>query len=419
MITLIIGAILLIRLFYINEGISVSVLSRKTPSIKALSHVIQLNPHHGYAHNQIAWIEFQRANYEVAKIHAYKALNNNLSDGLAMTMLMSIFDYEKNAEMANQAAQLSAQLWPAHDISMRLIAHHWIQEKNIAKAMSAWNVILNQDPFDEEQFFNGWAAKNLFPILNTIAQVDASKQLFQPYHAMPPSWWNMFFQYISKLPNNIKAVDRFYQQMETNNKVSDKNRKIFLGNLVTENQWPKAHAIWTDGLSDGHKPYTQLIYDGGFETNLLNEYFSWIAAPKTHVNVYTDRYSKFEGNNSLHIEFTSQVDDYWGWVRQILVLKPGKYHIEFQTRARLKSHKGLKWRIGCLKNTKEKIKTLADSSPITGNFEWKKQEFTFRVPKSKTCKAQNLHLIPAGNNALENRMRGDIWFDDFKITRLK
>ncbi len=412
-----IGATLLVRLYSVSVGIPVSILSRPAPDIKTLTKTIKSNPHHGYAHKQIAWLAFQKADYTLAKKHAYKALNNNLTDGLSMTILMAIFDTEKKPELADQAAQLSAHLWPAHDTTMRLISYHWIQSKDIEKAMSAWNVILNQDPFEEGLFFDGWAAKTIFPILNRIAQIESSTELFQPYHANPPPWWDKFFQYMVKQPKNLTAVDRFYQQTLLNGKASESNNKLYLSNLVNEGQWTKAISVWEKGLAEDYKPHAQLMYDASFETDLVNDYFSWFLTPKSQINVFRDRYSKTDGTYSLHITFKSWVDDYWGWIRQRMVLKPGKYKLEFQTRARLKSHKGLKWRLDCLTVDKTKMRNIGESQSITGDFDWVKKQFNFTVPNSASCEAQELYLIPAGNSASENRMRGDIWFDNFKITR--
>ncbi len=416
-----IGTLLLVRLFIISEGIPVSILTRPSPDIETLEKVITHNPNHAYAHERLAVLKYHNKQFPLAKQHALKALQNNLSSGMATAILMKVLVHEKKPALAHQAAQLSAHLWPAHDTSMQLIADHWLQAGYTRKAMSAWNVSLSQDP-RKENFSEGMAAQAIFPILNKVAQYAESTQLFQPYHAKPPAWWDEFFQYMVVQPNNLVAVDRFYQQALLNGNASDRNKALYLSNLMQENKWPKAHDVWERGLLKEKQQYTRLIYDGGFESQQLNtaysdDKFSWTAAKKTHVQAYLDKYSRASGSYSLRVAFNSWVDDYWGFVRQLLVLKPGKYTLEYKTRANLNSEKGLRWILYCMKDKQgeKNIVKLGIGQPLSGFFDWKKDQIDFTVPNDASCKAQKLALILAGRKSSEKRVRGDIWFDDFVV----
>ncbi len=418
---IIIGAVLLFRLLSISEGIPISVITHPTPGIEALEKVIRHNPRHAYAHEQLAWQKYQKGHYNDAKQHALMALQNNLSSGIATAVLMAAYDHEKKPEQSHQAAQLSAHLWPAHDLSMKMIADHWLKAGYLNKAMSAWNVSLSQDPH-KEFFAEGATAKAIFPILNKVAQHEESTQLFQPYHLHPPSWWDEFFKYMVVQPNNLLAVDRFYQQTLLNGKISNKNKKLYLSNLIQENEWPRAHDVWQKGLPKEKQPYASLIYDGSFESNQINnqytdEQFSWTIANKNHIQAYLDRFSKAGGAYSLRVAFNNWISDYWGYIRQVLVLKPGSYQLTYKTRANLKAEEGVLWIIYCMKDKKSEasINTLGKGQRLSGFFDWKKDQINFTVPNDPSCKAQKLTLVLAGNNASKQRVRGDIWFDDFVI----
>ncbi len=415
-----IGLLLMVRLFTISEGIPISILTRPSADVETLKKVIKHNPNHAYAHEQLALLAYQDKHFSVAKHHALKTLQNNLSSGMATAILMGVFDQENNPKLAHQAAQLSAHLWPAHDVSMRFIADHWLKAGFTSKAMSAWNVSLSQDP-RQENFSEGIAAQTIFPLLNKAAQYKESTQLFQPYHAEPPKWWDEFFQYMVVQPENLAAVDRFYQQTLLNGNASDTNRKLYLSNLMQENEWPQAHDAWEKGLPAKRKQYTGLIYDGGFESNQLNvtytdDKFSWAVGNKTHVQVYLDRFSRASGSYSLRVAFNNWVDDYWGYIRQLLVLKPGEYTLEYKTRANINTENGLRWVLYCLKDkqSEKNIVELGIGQPLSGFFDWKKDFINFTVPEDASCKAQKLALILAGR-ASEARIRGDIWFDDFVV----
>lgn len=413
-----IGVLLLIRLLIISEGIPVSILSRPQPKLEKLEQVIQSNPRHAYAHEQIAWLEYNNNNYTVAQQEALKALANNPSDGLAMSVLMMVLNQQRNAELATQAAQLSAHLWPAHDLSIWMIADFWLSNKNIEKAIKAWDIVLRQQP-QGETFASSLAATKLFPILNQIAQHEDSSQLFQPYHANPPVWWDAFFQYMVNQADNLAAVERFYQQASLNGHSSKENRQRYLSKLINENQWSKARQIWINSLPDNEQDVAGVLFDGSFETNDVNEEFNWILTDKNNVQVYFDTYSKSDGEHSLRVAFNTWVDDYWGYIRQFIALSPGNYRLSFQTRANLESSAGLKWRIDCYKNEESQNDSLrlAASELLTGRFDWKEVHFDFTVPDQANCKAQKLYLISTGRKDIDDpRIRGDIWFDNFKIT---
>lgn len=417
----VIGLLLLIHLLNISTGIPVSLLTKPYPELETFLQTVKVNPQHAYAHEQIAWHAYKSNDNETAKKHAITALANNPSDGLAMAILITVYDRENNPERAREAAQLAAHLWPAHDISMWIVADFWMKNNNVNKAMSAWNIILTQQP-QGEKFTSSAAARHLFPLLNTIAQHENSTQLFQPYHAQPPAWWDAFFQFMVEQPNNLEAVERFYQQARLNGHATTANKKRYLSSLIQENQWTKAYKVWKDSLSTEDATLAALIYDGSFEGKYINDDFNWILANMDRVQVYFDTYSRADGNRSLRVAFNTWVDVYWSYIRQYLVLPPGNYTLSFQTRANLDSLKGLKWRLGCYQNRedgKEHITTLADSSAISGDFDWKEERFSFTVPDSPDCEAQKLFLISAGDTLIENRLRGNIWFDNFKIIPMK
>ncbi len=413
-----IGGILLFRLLSISEGIPVSITSNPAPSIATLKKVIHHNPSHAFAYEQIALIELQNQHYDSAKQYAVKALQNNLSSGMATAILMRVYDHENNTERAHQAALLATHLWPSHDVSMQLIAKHWLQAGFVDRAMSAWNISLSQTPVDEH-FSKSFTATTIFPILNKIAQHEDSTQLFQTYHMQPPSWWDPFFHYMVAQPNNLTAVDRFYQQALLNGKASPANKKLYLSNLIQGNRWTKAHDIWKNGLSEEEKKHTGAIFDGGFESGRTtdqhtDEKFSWTIGYKSDIQAYLDKFSRASGSYSLRIAFNSWITDYWGYISQVLTLKPGNYRIDYKTRANLNAEKGVRWIVHCMNTTD--YTELGTGKALAGFFDWQTDQLHFTVPDDNQCKAQKLTLVLVGKtNTSEARVRGDIWFDDFFI----
>lgn len=414
-----VGTLLLLRLIMIAPGIPISLLTQPPPENPDLEKAIKANPKHAFAHERLAKLALKKDKIELAKNHALKALTYNPSSGIAMSVLIDVYDKQGNEEKAHQAAQLAAHLWPAHDSSMNQVANYWMKAGHAGKALAAWNVMLIQNPVNEDEPSN-WATRKVFPILHALAQHEESSQLFQSLHADPPSWWNDFFRYLTRQDNNFVTVDRFYQQSKLNSNHNEKTHKLYLGYLMKESRWEQAHEEWLSSQDKDAQNMARLIYDGGFEGNVFNNEFSWNITKKDNVQAYLDKFSRANGSYSLRVAFNNWLDDYWGYIQQLLVLKPGDYTLQFQTRANLNAEKGLKWLIYCVKGTDKYKKgiqqhKLASTELLAGSFKWRQEKLDFTIPDDPDCKAQTLFLITAGANSSEKRIRGDIWFDDFEI----
>jgi tetratricopeptide (TPR) repeat protein len=440
LLALITGSFLLIRLYFIAGGIPVSVIAYSSYTNQDYKTIIKYNPQHAYAYEELAKYALENNDLKMAKYYSHKALQNNLSNGGALSQLLVINDAEKNIQRANEAAQLSAHLWPAHALSMDRIAHYWIRQNQDKKAIAAWNVVLTQNyNYQNASVFTS-LENTIFSIYEKITLQDNAKDLLTPYHKNPPTWWMHYFRYLvknTKKTNNLKAVKQFYlQEVEHSPQFPIIHRNILLERLGKAHQLKEAYDLWLSSLrwrnsldenvvsttksTDNTPLYNMLLYNGGFEGNIFNEGFAWIFGNMSHVHIYRDSISRLSGKYSLHITFNKWVTNYLGYLHQPLILSAGRtYTLNFNVRSRLSAEQGLVWSLYCINDFNylngELGDKIATSAPFKGGLEWQKKAFTFTIPDKLTCPAQGLFLDTTIGSETKRRVRGDIWFDDMAL----
>lgn len=423
LLALVIGSLLLIRFYFIASGIPVSVIAYSTYNDKDYKAIIHRNPQHAYAYEKLAESALANKNLDNARYYSDKALKNNLSNGGALAQLVEINDTERKVQRATEAAQLSAQLWPAHALSMQRIANHWIIQNQPQKAMIAWDVILTQNYNSKNARVFTSIENIIFSVYEKVALQENTEGLFTSYHKNPPTWWMHYFRYLINNPNNtnnLKAITQFYQQqVKYNPQFPTLHRNLLLKRLGKEHKLKDAYYLWLSSLNKNALAEAKLLYNGGFEGNVFNEGFAWLFGNMSHVYIYQDSISRLSGNHSLHIAFNKWVSNYLGYLHQPLVLSAGKYTLNFSLRSRLSAEKGLVWTVHCINDfgylNGTMGKKIATSSSFKGDLEWKKQTFTFTIPNEPTCPAQGLFLDTTSGSVESRRVRGDIWFDDMTL----
>ncbi|CAA6823558.1 MAG: Unknown protein [uncultured Thiotrichaceae bacterium] len=409
---------LLYRILGIYLGISANIYNAPKTT-QHLESIIAQNPKHSFALERLAKQAFDEKRYNISLQLAQQALLNNPSSGHAASILLQLYKKSENYILAEHASILTYKLWPSHALSLIHVADYEHHKGNYAKAIQLWDAILTQN------IETKWGQENkyknsIFPVLeNALANANTSHHM-DVFFASPPTWWNDFFRHISTQTHDIATLRTFYEKtIESQQSFPKDQRLTYFQRLIRENYWKEAYDLWLNGLQKQEIPFAQNIFDGGFEGARFNEGFSWRLAPKSNVQVYKDRLSRTSGESSLKISFTSWIDDYWGYVNQLIYLSPGEYTLQLKSRSSLRGQKGMRWIIRCARQEKylldNEAKVLGTTTAIRGDTPWSNISMTFIVPEANDCKAQVLSLIHAGGNAEENRVRGDLWFDDIAI----
>jgi len=404
----------LYRLSIIYPSIPVSAMTRFPLSEEQLLAVVASNPNHAFAHQRLSEL-YVNSDDQLAEQHAVATLLNNPANGMAMMTLMQLAE-AKNPSVAYQALQLGERLWPSHDYLHWHVANYWVRQDRLEKAMTAWDIVLQQES-SKEFFSESLAARLVFPIFERLAKNKTTRLLFDDYMISRPYWWGVFYKHLQSQRGNYQVVNYFYNKMGEYRPRTKDEVDEYLDYLAMEGRWHKANQLWKSQYIDYKVGVKGLINNGGFESNSFNDLFNWNITEHQNVHTILDSYSFVEGKHSLKISLTGWISTYWGHVWQLFVLPQGRYQLKFKARASIDSVRGFKWRIACHGDAK-KERLLAVSQEVNDSKDWKDYTMTFNIPNTKACQSQKLYLITAGSNKANQQVRGDVWFDAFSLRRL-
>jgi hypothetical protein len=258
-----------------------------------------------------------------------------------------------------------------------------------------------------------------------VAGLDSGRHdaFFAAAASENPGWWREFFGTACEKAANVAAVERVFAVRAVAGTAGDDERRCLIARLQRENRWTNAYQAWLNSLPPAQRQRIGYVFNGDFELPLSNLGFDWTIPPQDGVIVETLPAAGATGRRALRVEF---VNKRWGGppVQQYLMLTPGRYRFEGRGRAdRLDTWLGVQWGLYCVPRPGGEPRQLARSDRLRGTSEWEvfRQEFT--VPAD--CAVQVLRLELANPRAdaetpgnVAARLRGAVWYDDFRVRRL-
>ncbi|MDX2306664.1 MAG: hypothetical protein NW216_00320 [Hyphomicrobium sp.] len=197
---------------------------------------------------------------------------------------------------------------------------------------------------------------------------------------------------------------------------TEKELAAYLNRLVSTGRIDLAYDAWLRFLPPAEADQAGLVTNPGFDTPPRDHPFDWQIARGANALAEIVPRPEPGGGGALHVSFGS------GRVRfpevsQILMLPAGKYRLSGSYRGSIVARRGLVWQIACTRGA-PKARALSETANIMGEAKnWQTFEMTFDVPPGNTCVGQKLRLFHDKRSASEELIRGEIWFDDFKIAR--
>ena len=412
-IKIVISILLFVLMFFaIQRGVANYYADERNheASVDDLETAITWNSNHPYALGMLAEQYLQQHNYSQAEELAFKSLVNNPTYGVPASVIIATANQKKNDDVAAKATDFTQKLWPANVAVQKEVVIYWLKKDRVDKVLPAWNVILSQSP---------QASQKLFPILFKLSQNPAGLASLKPYAKKPSVWWSRFFVFLTRQKDNLDSLQKLYQmRLESEEPLTNIERSQYIERLVRDKQWVTAYFSWLSGLEKEHQQYTQtLLYDGGFESELHNTGFDWYYSPNKIVSIEPSITRGMHGRAALRVDFKKRERINFKNVSQRLFLPAGDYALEFRSRVdRLRTEKGLKWRIRCLGDQNN---ILGESHSLLGFSSWKTESFYFTVPDIKNCQAQLLRLEASSPYIHHHLFSGTLWFDDMRIIKKK
>jgi hypothetical protein len=192
----------------------------------------------------------------------------------------------------------------------------------------------------------------------------------------------------------------------------------FVDFLIQKNHFDDAHRIWQDAfqLSDlvTGDPPGSVLWDGGFESNVLGGGFAWIfPAPSPGVQTALDRRQKHTGKQSLRLFFDGKRNtNYEGVCTNAQVQPETTYRFSAWVRTKaLTSDEGVRFRLSGFSDSRPSGST--DSQDSRGTQSWTRVEMPWTsgqdVRRARVCVLRYL------SRGLDARIQGTAWIDDVSL----
>jgi len=341
-------------------------------------------------------------------------LSKDVSNGKHLIILLKQYEKQSNDEKSSQIIQLSKSLWPAYSDIRISAAKYWADRTQLENLLEEWSVILTRTRSSETR-------NEIFKALSTLALNSDYRKLVEPYALNPPKWWLSFFRNLTKHDQSVHLLNHFYSiRKQSSFPITEKERNIFVNQLIKKNHWSQAYFSWLSGLSKQELSIIKdYIYDGSFEGPYQRPVYSWQKSFKWNFtknkNIVTSIDSTYgaDGRKALHVNIRKRKRFNFHHVGQIINLSPGKYEIHYLSRVNnLNTPVGLEWKVRCMEETK---KVLGRSKPYKGNQKWTEDSFEINVPQG--CSTLMLRLESSSHHAHNQVYLGHLWFDAFRILK--
>ena len=185
--------------------------------------------------------------------------------------------------------------------------------------------------------------------------------------------------------------------------------------LIASGLYDEAWTIWKEvtGKIEGMGKHdeTSLVWNTGFEQEILNGGFDWTIMETEGVKVFLDDSIHMSGNRSLGISFDGQHNPDLTAARQVVRVKPGsKYILQGYVKAdSLTTTNGIFFNVlghNCSGLDKR-------SEVVTGSSFWKELSVDFDTPAD--CRAVTIAIRREQSNKFDNKIEGTVWIDAITV----
>lgn len=348
---------------------------------------------------------------------------------------------------AYEAAQRASEAEHAFSVAARLnarspqvhweVANFWLRRGNLDKAFAHFKAVAE---FNENR---------IGPIMSLCWKVmaDHERILRQVIPDTAPA--NLSFLNFALERKDYTAAARAWGRLMEDTAPSFQAASAFpyIDALMQAGQVSEAGRVWHQAMVKGGLPAepggrttdANRIYNGGFESNLLNGGFDWRALSGDGFSIALDLEDRFKDSRALRIDFDGKTNLDFLHLYQIVPLAPacdsppstaslgrvvsgGRRHVAALAGPRtltfsywiktqdITTDQGLFWEIFAYPRYQT---ALVRSKLHLGTAAWARYTFEFTVEPNLTSLMIRLRRLPS--HKLDNRLRGRVWLDDVTL----
>lgn len=189
----------------------------------------------------------------------------------------------------------------------------------------------------------------------------------------------------------------------------------YINFLVGNSRYDEAGTVWTDITAriEGMKEHDSfnLIWNPGFEIEILNGGLGWTVREAEGADVFLDDTIRMTGRRSLGISFDGDHNPEITIARQVVRVEPGKPY----TLSGFIKTDALTTTNGIIMSVEGHNCTglYRSTEAVTGTNFWKQVNLDFDAPSG--CQAVTVRMRRAKSNKLDNKIGGTAWIDGISL----
>ena len=215
---------------------------------------------------------------------------------------------------------------------------------------------------------------------------------------------------------NVDAGLRIWSHLSTLGKQFPIEKLFpFFEEMIRENRAADSQRVWNDALEVCGVPHEktrgQLLFNGGFENDILNGGLDWRLNPRAGMSVEYDTLVRHGGLRSLRMDFNGGVNLDLSEPLQFVPVEPDhlyKFHAFLRTDS-ISTESGLYFEI--FDPTRRDI--TADTDHFTGTHLWTGVEA--QIHTGPQTQFLEVVLRRAPSRLFENKLSGTVWVDDVSV----
>jgi hypothetical protein len=320
--------------------------------------------------------------------------------------LGSGYDWAGRSNAALDAFQRARDLFPnSPEINWRL-ANFYVRAGKISEALQALRLVLLEDPTERRRVFT----------LATNATRDREAIL----QMLPPRAPD-FFDYLDFRieSGDIDGAEEVWARVLRLNLPFDLREAFpYFDALIQHRELEQLLPTWS-ALAQRFPaqiprvvPSSNLVTNGGFESDILNGGFDWRVIPTEGAAVRLDSDGAFEGSRALRIAFQGSGNVDYGHVFQYVpVHQSSRYRFSARMRVQgITTDSGPRLQVCDAYNVS---KVFVSTENLVGNADWSEQlgEFTTGADTHLLL----IRIVRPASSKLDNQIAGTVWIDGVRV----
>ena len=316
------------------------------------------------------------------------------------------YDWAGRSNAALDAFHRARDLFPnSPEINWRL-ANFYVRAGKIPEALQALRMVLIEDPTARRKVF-------------TLA-TNATRGTEAILQALPPRAPD-FFDYLNfRIENgDIDSAEEVWARVLRLNLPFDLPDAFpYFDALIQHRELEQLPATWSalaqrfPAKIHGTVPSSNLVTNGGFESDILNGGFDWRVIPTEGAAVNLDSAGAFEGSRALRIAFQASRNIDYGHVFQYVpVHENSRYRFSAHMRAQgITTDSGPRMQVCDAYNVN---KVFMSTENLVGNSDWSEQRGEFTTGADTHLLL--VRVVRPASSKLDNQIAGTVWIDSVRL----